>query len=169
MLPPKAVRPALQRLLGQPSTLKLLRVFVRIDIAGSCWELGSCQRHQARNNKTYAQNHIEDFERDRLLQIPVDTNSTKRQYDYVGNADFATPPVSAVITACGSSKYISRYEMLKRESNVVPSKDRKTLLVDTIEHRHNVDLWLLLLQFRKRIYGLKGISTIWDGLRTRNS
>ena len=44
---------------------------------------------------------------------------------------------------------------------------RSTLLVDQKHFRSNVALWLELLEFRHRVYGLQGVKDIFFGLRRR--
>ena len=120
-----------------------------------------------RSIKTCAENHTENFESGYLATAAFDSRSKNRQLRHFGNIDFTAASTPTTQKRYGLPREISKYEILDRESNVLATEEGTTLLVDTVEYGHDIDLWLLLLQFKKRVDGLKGIAIIWDGLRAR--
>lgn len=49
-----------------------------------------------------------------------------------------------------------------------PWSDPRTRLVDHPEYAQNMDLWLELLRFRKRLHGQPGIQNVWSGMMRRH-
>ena len=166
MSPPKAVQPALQWLLSQPSSLNLLRASLRFDFCELSRVSDICKYVQARKYSTNSHNHLEGFEPDHSTTVPA-AFPTKERLKFTSNEDFQAALQPAVRKRQEYPSDITRYEALERESDVTAAKDHVNLLVDSLEYRHNVELWLLLLQFRKRLDGHQGIATIWLGLRAR--
>ena len=167
MWPSKAVRPALQRLLSRPTSLNILQASLKFDFCGLSRISDICQYAQTREHTSYSHNHIEDFEPDRLATVPY-AFTAKERSKHTSKEDFNTTLQQAVTKRQTYPGDITRYEVLERESNVTAAKDHVTLLVDSREYRHNVELWLLLLQFRMRLNGVEGIAMIWHGLRLRD-
>ena len=60
------------------------------------------------------------------------------------------------------------YAELRFQSAVHKTSDGRQRLVDSSEHRENFSLWIELLQFRQRIYGLEGVVDVWRGMRRRS-
>jgi hypothetical protein len=55
---------------------------------------------------------------------------------------------------------------LEFESNLDEPSEVPRLL-DQVQYKHNLKLWAFLLDYRKRIYGSKGVAMFWDVFRER--
>ncbi|KAL1311589.1 hypothetical protein AAFC00_001705 [Neodothiora populina] len=60
------------------------------------------------------------------------------------------------------------FDTLKYEADVLAPPTSRPRLVDHSEHAHNMDLWLELLRFRKRLNGHDGVREIWQGMMQRD-
>ncbi|GAB7351513.1 hypothetical protein MBLNU459_g2156t1 [Dothideomycetes sp. NU459] len=60
------------------------------------------------------------------------------------------------------------FEALVYEADVANPPHSRLRLVDDEKHTHNMDLWLELLRFRKRLDGPRGVTEVWMGMRQRN-
>lgn len=60
------------------------------------------------------------------------------------------------------------FETLVYEADVAASYSHPSRLVDDPEHTQNMNLWLELLRFRKRLHGLSGIRDVWSGMMQRH-
>ena len=59
------------------------------------------------------------------------------------------------------------FDTLRHQADVSAQDKLGSLLVDQDEHRHNLRLWIEILQFRQRLDGLAGIVAVWQGMRQR--
>ncbi|MCJ1380543.1 hypothetical protein MMC17_003651 [Xylographa soralifera] len=64
---------------------------------------------------------------------------------------------------------VTSFEQLNYESSLNLDSRFGLRLVDDVNYRHDPELWLVLIRFRERIDGVKGIAVIWKGFSKRLS
>ncbi|MCJ1433610.1 hypothetical protein MMC27_002973 [Xylographa pallens] len=64
---------------------------------------------------------------------------------------------------------INSFEQLNYESSLNLDPRLGLRLVDDVNYRYDPELWLVLIRFRERIDGVKGIGVIWKGFSKRVS
>lgn len=171
------MRPALQRLISRYSSLNLLRYLVyatdtplSINIQYDC--VGrKCNRsyaslcigfEAANQNDTQSNSH----------------NSVQPTIRHVSSKRAANGPRTAVSHADTESMTTKEYkrwkdyltpEEIEYESRVSKATHEDALrLVDNPVYEKDMELWAVLLVYRRRMYGAEGVRMIWEAICARN-
>ncbi|KUJ07204.1 uncharacterized protein LY89DRAFT_691980 [Mollisia scopiformis] len=190
------MRPKLQRLLSRPSSLKLLRHLVKAPEAGRCStpprRFGGTAGRDGAVVQVHAKSKEEpDAQFENNHESQDKDNETQQLKSYKRNDTMVLSKQSIVEVASNKPAIESRPAAFRRlrlhnvygqwherawthaelefESDLaVPNVvGRRTRLLDTEAHKHDMDLWGALFDYRKRIYGDEGIETFLNAVIQR--
>ncbi|KAJ5772886.1 hypothetical protein N7457_007782 [Penicillium paradoxum] len=172
------MRPALLRLLKRPSAVSILDTLTAtptgIEQLGSRYRCLRCHSRSAKQESLVepdndpAKSQLEDSCRGkRPYSFPI--------YDIEASSELNTSELIPAVEnqrhnasiQCPTKFLSLRPDKLEFESDVGHLNDIGTRLVDSLDHRNNLDLWEELLRYRQRHYGDNGTLEIWKGLRIR--
>lgn len=160
--------PALRRLLRTPSALVLLRNL--ITSPDQVLQLASCYRCHisSHSSRRIASTVVRPFgcESTEGHDLPSKQRDGVTQSNPSEEQRALFRKVSPAHNADVQGR-LSTWEALQFESDVDNDHGLGLRLVDNPRHSHNFQVWVDLLQFRQRMYGSRGVSDIWEGIRRR--
>ncbi|MCJ1255742.1 hypothetical protein MMC24_003559 [Lignoscripta atroalba] len=155
------MRPALQRLLTSPSTLVLLRNAIAFPTAlGNLSQCTECRRvsgtHDIRRNASAGisgSGHLD-------IEGPQESEKSTRAVG--GSTEHRN-----LRGLPGWREQLTTFEQFEYESEPDNSTTQRRRLVDDTHHQRDFELWLELLRFRRRRFGVEGITPIWNDMRRK--
>jgi hypothetical protein len=178
---------ALQKLLARPSSLALLRHFIREPALDHALRRTSkapciCTHYVRYQSYTIAATKFQGKEGSaaeavvddaihaeaQLLKSPDDDPQREPLIPPEPNNEPLLPPILGARgspTAWGA--YLRTYQEVEFQSNLGPQVDDSKMLVDNPRFGKDFTLWAYLLDFRKRRYGFTGVAMFWAAVRKR--
>ncbi|KAG9243594.1 hypothetical protein BJ878DRAFT_510042 [Calycina marina] len=169
-----SMRPALQRLLRRPASLDLLRHVVGSPIYSStpetrgetCYRKPSAQYscHGTSNRAVYStlsSNLIRDEETDVLDELEAKSHLHLLQCA-------ARKPHNVSTLSYGQWDDLPaqhlRYESELEDPRTASRRPSRPKLMDNPDHRDDLSLWTCLMDYRQRLYGIKGVYPFWKAV-----
>ncbi|KAH6668900.1 hypothetical protein B0J14DRAFT_599579 [Halenospora varia] len=174
------MRPALQRLLARPSSLELLRCLV--GTPAQIQHLGA-----SRGPTTHRTRYLEG-QRTCRRKLSSQAGAARKPEEFVEDEEYDNTGQSVELSISQStqvsvpvrnsgliskdpyapwSERLTKHENLEFESDLY-KKSTTARLLDSYEYQDDMKLWAFLLDYRRRIYGMEGVTMFWDIIQRRN-
>lgn len=183
--------PALQRLLSKPSSLEFLRYLVGTPAAiAPAKRIRRVAREVGPDGCRHASiaaatREVEGYDAEEQEEPACRTNAIS-MHDAeptplpvsIGTSSSAVQnlPNPWIVTGLSAKKNVQwneslfTYGQLEFESNLdeVRGEGGRAKLLDRNGYKEDLNLWVFLLEYRKRIHGSRGVLTFWHAIQTRN-
>jgi hypothetical protein len=137
---------ALERLLASPSALRTLRAIVNTPgLSSTCLPTVDCC-HSATHHRNYSSKQ----DKPKYLRIYKYVALENGKFQTLGKKAIKPPAIDRESNANDGELYNSRW-----------------LRIDNAAEEHKASIWAEMLQYRERVYGLRGISEIFFGMARR--
>lgn len=176
------MRSALRRLLARPSTLQVLRCLLQTPelltastIVGSYASYCKLKPTISRPSSGLALS-AEDEVGDVVIQSPTSWAQSKNESTFIRKADKIAQSKNGPtfinkadkIKLDGSWEHrLATPEQLQYESDLDGPADKWPRLLDQGDNDGNFDIWLELIQFRRRRHGVEGVKSLFKHIQSR--
>lgn len=169
------MRTAFDRWLAKPSTLRYLRHLIdpspRPRRPRACLSTGQ-SRHYIKRGVAKATWKGNDHESElRSKELALDATRTLQ----APKISLRAPGFASEVSLYGGQSLLANMisergliSTIQHQSDVNNPELIGTLIVDEAEEKNNIDLWVEIANFRRRVDGFNGVLDVWTGMRKRN-